>query len=311
MPAPTHPPADDGEARSFQDQTRVEPAGGDGRYHAHLGPGWSAPVHPSGGLVAALAIRAMEAELGVPRHRLRTFTTMFVSMVKEGPLEIEVRVLRRGRRMSQLQALVRNVGREEPGHVTTAAFGEAREGFSFTHTAAPEVGPPESYPEPEPPPDGAIAFKANFWDNIATRRIRLFHSFEEGWEGGRAEALRWMRYHDTPRTADGAFNLACLPALADTMPSAVTQYLGPGYPFFHCPSVDLTMHLLDPPEGDWLLTRSTAHWAGDGYASADTELWDAAGRLVAHGTQVMLVRFPDPATLGAGPVTGQEGPAGG
>jgi hypothetical protein len=36
------------------------------------------------------------------------------------------------------------------------------------------------------------------------------------------------------------------------------------------------------------------HWAGDGYASAEITLWDAARRPLAHATQLMLVRFPAP-----------------
>jgi acyl-CoA thioesterase len=82
------------------------------------------------------------------------------------------------------------------------------------------------------------------------------------------------------------------------MPPAVGQYVGPGSRFFHAPSVDLTMHVFADTDEEWLLVRSLCRWAGDGYASAENTLWDASRRLIAHATQVMLIRFPDPSELG-------------
>jgi acyl-CoA thioesterase len=274
--------------------------GAAGRYRAGLSRIWDAPLHPSGGVVTAVALRAMQAELAAAHQRLRIFSTMFVSTVEGGPLEIAVEILRRGKRMSQLRAEVRNPGRGEIGHVTTAAFGESRPGAEFSYRRAPDVGPPEAYPLPADPPDGTPVFRARFFEQIETRRVRLFHSFETGWEGGRAEAIRWVRYREAPRLPDGRLEPLALIALADTMPSAVGQFLGPGTAFFHAPSVDLTMHFFADTEEEWVLARSLCHWAGDGYASAEITLWDATRRLLAHATQVMLLRFPDPGELGLG-----------
>ena len=281
------------------DATQVEPLpDAPGRYRANLSAAWDAPVYPSGGLVCATALRAMQAELDHPRQRLRTFSTLFVSTVTSGPLEIVVERLRDGKRMSQLRAEVRNPGRPEVGHVTSAAFGESRKGIEFSYSAAPEVGPPEEYPPPADPPPGAPVFRARFFENIETRRVRMFHSFEKNWEGGRAEAIRWIRYRVPPRLPDGRLDPLLLVALADTMPPGIGQYLGPGAPFFHAPSVDLNMHFFADTDQEWLIARAVGHWAGDGYASAEITLWDASRRLLAFATQVMLLRFPDPGELG-------------
>ena len=51
-------------------------------------------------------------------------------------------------------------------------------------------------------------------------------------------------------------------------------------------------------EHEWFLTRAVSHWASDGYASAEITLWDADRRLVAYATQLMLIRFPEPGSLG-------------
>ena len=297
MSAPRAPEAD---ALTFSQQTVVEADPGvPGRYHAHIGPGWNAPLHPSGGLVTGVAMRAMQAAVPNPAHTPRTLTTLFASPVREGALVIDVEILRPGKRMTQLRANVRNADEERPAHVVTAAYGEAREGFDFHYTAPPDAGPPASYGERPEPPEDVPTFRAGFFDRTDMRPVSMNAPWEPGWEGGRAEATRWIRYVDTPRTAEGHFDPCALPGLADTMPPAVGQYIGPDVPFFHAPSVDLTLHVYGATRRDWLLSHARCHWAGDGYASAEIQLWDEDRRLVCHATQMMLLRFPDPESLGA------------
>lgn len=273
-----------------------------GRYRAHVSGAWNAPVFPNGGLTSAIALRAMEAELARPHQSLRTFTTIFVSTVEPGPLEIGVERLRLGSRMSQLRADLRSRGRGTPGHVVTAAFGETRDGFAFSYAAAPDVDSPDAYPGlAEVPGAGVPDFRPPFFDNVEVRRVHVFASFEKGWQGGRAESIRWIRYRVPPRARDGRIEPLALVPVADTMPPAIGQYLGPGFPFYHAPSVDLTMRFFADTEQEWFLTRSVCHWAGDGYASLETTLWDLDRRLLAHGGQMVLLRYPDPRELGARP----------
>jgi acyl-CoA thioesterase len=268
-----------------------------GRYEAFVSSEWNAPIYPSGGVTTAIALRAMEAELGLPELRLRTFSTMFVSTVAGGRIVVDVETIRLGRRMSHLRATVRSES-EGPGHVVTAAFGETRDGFDFTYSAMPEVPLPEDCESmPEPPP-GVLRWKSSFFDNIELKRVRSYAAFEKGWAGGTAEALRWMRYRVAPRRSDGCIDPLSLVGLADTMPPAIAQYIGPGYPIFHAPSVDLTMRFFSDTKEEWVLVKSLAHHAGDGYASAEVSIWDRSGTLLANGAQLMLLRFPDPAELG-------------
>ena len=280
---------------SILDATHVERRDGQvGRFRALVSADWNAPTFPSGGVTSALALRAMEAELARPHQRLRSFATMFVSTVEAGEIAIDVDVLRAGKRMSQLRANVHGPRSEGVGHTTAAAFGEDRQGFEFSYVRPPQVGPPQDYPGPADPPPGVPAFRPPFFTNVEMRRVRVFASFETGWDGGRAEATRWIRYRVAPRLPDGRIDPLSIIGLADTMPVALGQYLGPGFPFFHAPSVDLTMRFFADTEDDWLLSHTLAHWAGDGYASAEITLWDAHRRLIAHATQMMVIRFPDP-----------------
>jgi len=275
---------------SFISQFSVEPTGQPGRYRAEISSDWGAPLFPNGGVVSAIAASAMALELDVPAHTLRTLTTIFASKVANGVVEIDVEVLRRGKRMSQLGASVRNMGDAEPGHRLIASFGEPRPGIEIISDAPPEVPEPMDCDLAPPTQHAMAAFHKGFFGRLDVRRVRYFQSFEEDWEAGTAEAIRWSRYSET-RGAPDEFGL--LP-LADTMPPAIGQYLGPGHRFFHAPSVDLYFQSIAAPESEWILTRSRIRWGGDGYASAEMHLWDEARRLVAYSTQMMLIRFPAP-----------------
>jgi len=61
---------------AFHDGTRVQPLE-PGRYAAEIAASWNLRPLPQGGIVTALALRAMAAQLGEPAHRLRTLHTTF------------------------------------------------------------------------------------------------------------------------------------------------------------------------------------------------------------------------------------------
>jgi hypothetical protein len=56
---------------------------------------------------------------------------------------------------------------------------------------------------------------------------------------------RWFRYLVPQATADGRLDPLALPPIADTIPPALFQKLGPDGPPFHAPSLDLTVHFLE------------------------------------------------------------------
>jgi len=78
---------------------------GEGRYSATISPSWNLALAPQGGVVAAIAARAMEAELGTGQL-LRSFHGVFASPVPVGPVDVDVHVIRSGRSISQVQATV-------------------------------------------------------------------------------------------------------------------------------------------------------------------------------------------------------------
>lgn len=261
-----------------------------GRYRTEVSDIWNCPLVPHGGVAAALAARAMQLELASPEQRLRTMTTVFAGQVVPGPVEIDVTVLRRGRSMSQLTATTRNVG-GDAGHTGMAVFGAARPGFSFTDPVPPDAPPPEqcrSWRELQPP----SPFHFNFWQHAMYHIAQGHGSWETFPPGSTSERLVWVRFDEAP-VVDGVLDPLAVLALSDTMPGSISERVGSDAPLWMPPSTDLTVHLFGDAHGPWLLNRTRARWAGDGYASLEIELWDERRTLVGYGTQVAFLVFPE------------------
>jgi acyl-CoA thioesterase len=110
---------------------------------------------------------------------------------------------------------------------------------------------------------------------------------------------RWFRYRIPQRLPDGRLDPFAIPPIADTMPPAVIQKLGPNRTPLFAPSLDLTLHFLEDTTSQWLLTDVHARRARAGYASAQSEIWDQNGRLVAVAMQMMMLRrAPDTPSTG-------------
>jgi acyl-CoA thioesterase len=295
---------------TFADQLALEPDGSvPGRYRVDVSPAWNCPIVPQGGVMVALAARAMGLELersgtnGQP-PTLRSLTTVFAAQVAAGPVIFDVSVLRQGRSMAQARAEVRSPG-ADAGHSTLAVFGQARPGFEFTDVAMPDVPPPEDCPSfRDPWPDDVEAppgrrMEMAFWDKVEGRAA-LSHAPWDDWVPTSSDTASWYRFDDPPRHSDGSLDRLALIPFCDVNPGALRERMGPRTPQWLPPSVDLTVHLFAEPKSEWLLGHHRARWAGDGYVSVSVNLWDPAVGLVAYATQVMFLVFPE------GPPVGDE-----
>jgi acyl-CoA thioesterase len=161
----------------------------------------------------------------------------------------------------------------------------------------PEAPPPEeSNSFREPPPEIIEEFGPlrAYWAHHVEGRAAVGHAPWEDFEPTTSERAFWYRFDDHPHLEDGQLDPLALLTLCDTMPGSVGERMGGGLPEWWAPSADLTVHLLGEHRAEWVLARTRAHHAGDGYASVQVELWDAeAGTLSAYGTQMMLFTFPD------------------
>jgi acyl-CoA thioesterase len=275
---------------SFAEDVTVR-SDGEGRYRCQLNDDWDMVAVPQGGVVAAVALRAMDAEIDVPEQRLRTCTTVFAGPVTAGSLIITINALRRGRSATQLMATVTNEGAES-GATVVAVYGGQRTGPTFVDMTPPEVPPPgacRSYRDP-PPPGVDVIQRLPFWSQVEGRAA-LGHPPWEEFEPVGSDVATWLRFDDPPRLADGSLDPLGLVVLADRMPGCIAERLGHRGPRWFAPSADLTVHLLEPLHTEWVLAHDRARWADDGWASAECSLWDENGVLVTYATQMMLFTY--------------------
>jgi acyl-CoA thioesterase len=267
-----------------------------GSFTTTISNAWMLVAVVQGGIVAAIAARAMQRVLDDPAQTLRSLSAVFAGQVGAGPVEIETTVLRRGRSMSQLTATVRNPG-AGAGLTAIGVLGSARRGFDFTDLAFPDVpGPNGLRSFRDPIPEGVdFEFRRPpmpFWTQILEARPALGRPPWEPHVPSPAEEAYWYRLDDPPISPDGDLDIAAAIVLSDTMPGAVFRKLGPDTQPWFGPSADFTIHRLGAARPGWLLAHNRAHHAGDGYASVEMALWDPASRsLVAFATQMMFFAF--------------------
>ncbi len=275
-------------ARSLLADLRVQPCepSQPGLYRTDLHEGWNF-LSPSGGVLTSVALSAMRAELGDPSWALRSSTTVFSKQVFAGPLLVRVEVLRQGRLATQVRAELTPQDQVGPGEGLSvlAVFSKTQPGPSLTGARFPDVPGPEA---------GRVQpwakRKVRFFQNLEDRMVLGHLSWERDWEAGPARYARWLRYLRPSVDALGQPDPLVLPPIADLMPPALIRALGPDAPRFWAPSLDLTMHYFQPSPGPWFLVFGRASWAGEGICSAQVEIWDEAKRLLAFGTQTMLIR---------------------
>lgn len=254
-----------------------------GWYTADLPDHWSFRT-PSGGVLMTIALRAMQAELADKALICRSANTLFCSPVPSGQLQIRVEVLRHGAAAAQVRAALSSTSMPGPGLEVSATFALDREGPDVLDAEAPRV-PAPNVALPLKEPDYA------FFKNFELRLAEGQPWWEPNWVASPvARFSRWIRYVVHPQVEGGLMDLFAVPPIVDLMPTALIQKLGPDHPRYHVPSLDLTVHFLEPARTEWILTHTHVRRALHGYATADVEVWDEGGRLVAFATQTMFLR---------------------
>lgn len=296
--------------------TRVDP----GRYRIELSDRWNY-LYPSGGVVVTAALRAAEAELADPSLKLASTTTVFCTPINAGALDAEVVVLRKGKATAQVRITLRAAPRvtdpsapasspagSAPGEIaaeTQATFCRDRSGPDVIGARFPaDIAMPDAYADADDGnavnPHGRFGFYKNYDCKIARGGRYWLPDFA----AGPPRYARWFRYRVPQVTAAGAgktLDRLALPPIADTMPTALLEAIGPSSYRFYAPSLDLTLHVVDDTEREWLLVQSYCRRARVGWATAEVEVWDDTKRLIAYGTQAMYLHRlgGDPPTIDA------------
>ena len=282
---------------AFARATAVRPAGA-GRWSAAVDPGWEAPTGPNGGYLAAILVRALEAEVAPEGDRaLRSLTVHYLRTAVTAPLDLEVRLVRAGRRTASATVTGRQDGREVL--LGLAAF--SARGLTQAATWAPlppDAGPPPA-PDAEAVPADRYRRDAAAW--IApfpgmppiTQQLRLSprlgglpFSGRLPTDGRGVETGGWL---GSPE--DQQLDAAYLAQLTDFWwpPSfeAVDHHV-------MAPTIDLTIHVrADLPPGGLpaapVLGRFRSRTATGGLVEEDAELFHPDGTLLAQSRQLALL----------------------
>jgi len=251
--------------------TRLE--GDAGRYSVRLSDAWEI-WGPSGGYLAALALRAAGDCAEIPRPA--SFYCHFLSSPAFDEVELRVELLKRGRRSESLA--VRMSQGDKPvlqAMVRTAADAP---GYEHQEPTAPDVTGPDASGPFHRTKDGRPIF--NFWNNVSCRRPA------EGAAGERARPMirEWVRFEPTPHFDDPFIDAARPLILLDTFgwPAAYQKYKGADYTAPNL-DIDVCFHRFAADSG-WLLVDHECPVGGDGLLGVSGRVWDSAGRLLASGS---------------------------
>lgn len=254
----------------FELDTRVE--GADGRYTARLSCDWEI-WGPNGGYLASIALRAAGREAAIPRPV--AFYGQFLSVGRFEQVEIEVAVLRPGKRAEALRVDLRQGGRP----LFTGLLRTAREGPGLEHRFEDRLEAPDPESLPQPPTGRYHAF----WDNFDRRWVKPAESRQERAEPGDPHWISWHRLRPRATFDDPFVDAARSLLLLDTLtwPAAAQPHPEAA---FTAPNLDVAAWFhRSAPDSAWLLAELVSRVAGGGTMSTEGRIYDREGRLLATG----------------------------
>jgi acyl-coenzyme A thioesterase PaaI-like protein len=260
----------------LDDAVTSEPLG-DGRHRVLLTSDWNtANRTPNGGYVLALLQHATMLEASHPDPL--TIAVTFFRPAQDGPGEVRVRQVRKGRRVSTYDALLSQDGREIAHAVVSAHDWDAAGTTEHLPHSAPAAPPPQECADVSALiPAGMVPIL----DRYAYRAPEM-PGWLTGRPSGRTESLCWIRAADE-RPVDALL----AGAMVDAFPP-VTAEIG----HLASATIQLTVHYRRRPEATpvtWALGHVTTRHVIAGYHDEDVELWDEQGRLIAQSRQLAIL----------------------
>jgi acyl-CoA thioesterase len=257
----------------FDEATAVQ-SSGDGCWRGEVHDGWDIGGNANGGYVLAILGRAMRDQAG--RRDPVTLTAHYLAPSRPGPVEIEARVIKAGKRFATLTGEMRQGDRVLLSAI--GAFGDAAEGdFELASSGPPELPPREQCP-PRGPRNGGVPVA--LMSKIDVRLHPDVSDFSESGQVGNGEISGWFSF------ADGRPNdtLALLLATDAFLPAVFTLDQPAGW----VPTVELNVQIRGVPAPGPLRCQFRTRFIRGGCFEEDGEVWDSNGRLVALSRQFAL-----------------------
>jgi acyl-CoA thioesterase len=269
--------------------------GADGVYDAALGEGWRIGGGVNGGVLLAIAARALAAEFGAadgdrPAHPdPLAISAYYLTPGTPGPATVRTSVVRRGRAVSTGQAsLLQDDG--QGGEVERvrflATYGDLAsvDGDLTTSAQPPDLPPPDRcVSAAQAPPD--FLKHASLLQRLDMRLDPATTGWAVGKPSGNGVIRGWLRMADG-REPDPLLLLLAV----DALPPVAFELGLPGW----TPTLELTAHVRARPAPGWLRVSLTNRTLAGGFLEEDAEVWDSEGRLVALSRQLARASVPAP-----------------
>jgi acyl-CoA thioesterase len=253
------------------------------RVHFTLTPDWQQGRTTFGGVISTLAVQAMRDVAGSQWPAgvdLRALQTSFIGPVTPGEVGVTVQVLREGKNVRQVQALVQQDG--QTAALLLGVFGAARE------TAVAEMAPEQ--PPVQYGPDKAFAVP-----QIPGLTPAFLQHIDSRWgEGSPPYAGRdsWhSRIHLRLKGEDAHISTELMTVLlADVPPTPVLSRFTKPTPASSV-SWELELRPLAQPHAaqGWWRVDTEVLAAANGYVNQVSRLWAPHGELAGLGYQVVAV----------------------
>jgi acyl-CoA thioesterase len=235
-----------------------------------------------GGLISVLAVQAMRDVAGAAWAddvKLRALQTSFIGPVAQGPVEVVVNLLREGKNVRQVQALVQQAG--QTSALLLGVFGSQR--TTAIAPMSPKKPPVATEPEQTPPRTLPAGIAPNFTQHMDMR-------FAEGGApfSGTVSTLSRIHLQLRGEPVSGISTELLTVLLADVPPTPLLSQFTKPTP---ASSVSWELELRPLPqatEGWWRVDTDVLAAAG-GYSNQATRLWSPDGELAALGYQVVTV----------------------
>jgi hypothetical protein len=219
---------------------------------------------------SALLARALERCEPREGMRIGRITVEILGPVPLAPLSVDARVVRPGRSVELLEASLAG----PDGEVMRASAWRVAVGDLRVDTDTPPPPGPEQGRDRDFFPTGEDVGYHTAMD----------YKFVRGGFLELGPALVWMRMLGPLVEGEQPSPLERLMVVAD-VGNGVSAVLD--WREFLFINTELTVHLLRPPEGEWVGVDAVTHL--DGVGLAESVLWDEQGR-IGHGAQTLLVR---------------------
>jgi acyl-CoA thioesterase len=244
--------------------------------HYVVTPDWMQGRTTFGGLTAALAVQAIR-DVASAEWPLRTVQASFIGPVG-GETAVEVKLLRKGRNMEQVQATVVSGG--ETAAIVLVAFGKGRE--TIVPTRVPQAHAVKATVEEALELPFMPGFSPNFLQHLRSR-------WAEG-EFPFASRENWLSRIYTRLRDESVHGELTAVMLADMPPTPLLSFFDRRVPASSV-SWELELVPFTPPAGNdgWFRVDTDAITAVEGYTSQRTTLWAPGGGLAALGYQVVGV----------------------